>query len=202
MATIFYWLVGLRPDAGAFFIFVAFMILVGLCTSALFFFCSAIAPSMTTANTLASLVLLFVLLFNGVFIRGDQVPAVYAWIKEINYMAFANQGILYTQFRGLEVNCSQVYCDLQVLPGQVYGDVVLQALGISLDLNVGLYAVYSLVVLLVAHLLAFVAVTVCYTGFLPETYDRISLMIARKKEKKAAAEEPVAIRMEELDMIV
>ena len=68
LGTILYWMFGLKPDAGAFFIWIGFFMLLISVASALLLMGGALSPSTSVANSLVSVILLFVMVFNGTFV--------------------------------------------------------------------------------------------------------------------------------------
>lgn len=181
LGTILYWMVGLRPNAGAFFTFCGFVLLINACGAAMLYFSGAIAPSPSTANSMASLVLLFALVFNGFFIAYNSIPVWYRWIADINFMRFALSVMCFNQFVGQDYNCTP-----GVSPGCAYstGSQALIALGIPLDLEVWRMAIYVLIIWFIFHILAFLAVTFCYTGYASELRKGHQ---EKKKERKLTA---------------
>jgi ABC-type multidrug transport system ATPase subunit/ABC-type multidrug transport system permease subunit len=163
LSSILYWMFGLQPSATHFFTFLGFMVLTICCANSMMLLGGAIAPSPSVATSLVSLILLFVMLFNGFFITFTSIPPWYKWIAEINFMRFSISGLCWNEFHGQVYNCT---VGTNCLFGS--GDAVLLSLSIPVDLQLWRMAVYMLIVIFVFHILAFLAVTFCYTGALSE----------------------------------
>jgi len=174
LATILYWMFGLIPTVSNYFIFLGFMELTIFCASSMFLLGGAVSPSSSVAISLVAIILLFVMVFNGFFILLNSIPAWYRWIAEINFMRFSINALYWNEFHGQVYNCTVgIDCTFSS------GDAALTALGIPVNLELWRMAVYMMIVTLVFHILALVAVTFCYTGSFSENLSK-----QRKKKIK------------------
>lgn len=87
--SIVYWMIGLRPEAGAFFIFIVIIFVTSILAEAL-----AIAVSVVTgdAQAAAGIIPVFVilaLLFGGFFIGNSALPAWIGWGKWLSFVFYA-----------------------------------------------------------------------------------------------------------------
>lgn len=198
LSTILYWMYGLLPNVGNYFTWVGFFFIIINCGSSIMYCFSAIAPSPSVANSLVSVILLFVMIFNGFFIVYNSIPVWYRWIADINFMRFALNVFYFNEFH------NQVYnCTVGVDCFYTNGNDVLINLGVPLDLQVWRMAVYMLIVMLVFHCLAMIAITFCYTGAAGEIRDACKARKAGKEiEAEAAAAAAAAENEEKNDEVV
>ena len=101
--TIFYFMVGLTLDPPIrFAVFLGCTILTGCTGSAMLLALGSFAPDPATANTLVTLVFLFVMFLNGYF---SDSPVAWAWIETINFLRFMTNALMLNQFEGQVYNC-------------------------------------------------------------------------------------------------
>jgi hypothetical protein len=91
-----YGLVGLRPSAGAFFAHLFLTYLAVLVASSLGLFIGATFPATKRAQTVASVVMLSVMLTGGFYF--DETPAWLDWTKRTSFVNHAYAALLKTQF--------------------------------------------------------------------------------------------------------
>ena len=91
-----YGLVGLRPSAGAFFAHLLLTYLAVLVASSLGLFIGATFPATKRAQTVASVVMLSVMLTGGFYF--DETPAWLDWTKRTSFVNHAYAALLKTQF--------------------------------------------------------------------------------------------------------
>jgi hypothetical protein len=94
--AIAYGLVGLRPSAGAFFAHLFLTYLAVLVASSLGLFIGATFPATKRAQTVASVVMLSVMLTGGFYF--DETPAWLDWTKRTSFVNHAYAALLKTQF--------------------------------------------------------------------------------------------------------
>lgn len=94
--AIAYWLAGLRRDAAAFFAHVLLVYLAVLVASSLGLFVGATFPNTKQAQTVASVVMLAVMLTGGFYF--DETPRWLDWTKKTSFINHAYAALLKTQF--------------------------------------------------------------------------------------------------------
>ena len=94
--AIAYWLAGLRRDAAAFFAHVLLVYLAVLVASSLGLFVGATFPNTKQAQTVASVVMLSVMLTGGFYF--DETPRWLDWTKKTSFINHAYAALLKTQF--------------------------------------------------------------------------------------------------------
>eukprot|EP00667_Euglena_gracilis_P001974 EG_transcript_1975 len=105
-SSIFYWLVGLNPGVGQFFIFMAIIILLNVTACSLGIWISALAPSVSVALALAPAVMLPFILFGGFFSPGSALPVWCAWMRFVTFYYYAFGAAMKNEFTGETFTCS------------------------------------------------------------------------------------------------
>jgi hypothetical protein len=82
------------------------------------------------------------------------------WIAEINFLRFVNDAVFVSQFAGQIYNCTQTNTTSSCL--YPTGDAFLLSLGIDPNLNIGLFALYTLICMFVFHGIGFLCVHFFY----------------------------------------
>merc|ERR1719440_675336 len=80
-AAIIYFLAGLRPGAGHFFVFLGVLTLANQCAIALGMLLSAAIRSVEAAPKIAPAVVVLFLMFSGYFLNEGSIPAWLVWLK-------------------------------------------------------------------------------------------------------------------------
>lgn len=101
-----YWLVGLQPLAGKFFIFTAFMILCSLAATSLALAVSAICRTVDMSVTVLPLVLEICRLFGGFFLSPANLPNYFSWLDALSYVKYTYVGISQNELDGLTLTCT------------------------------------------------------------------------------------------------
>jgi len=98
--AIVYWIVGLNPNAGAFFIFCCILIVEGLAAQGLGIAVSAGSPNEKVALAIAPAVTVILILFGGFYINEDTIPVWLSWIKYLSHLFWAFMGLTINNFSG------------------------------------------------------------------------------------------------------
>ncbi|GAB4813264.1 hypothetical protein N2152v2_000310 [Parachlorella kessleri] len=96
---IVYWIVGLNPTAAAFFIFIAIIILEGLCGQALGVAVSAAVKSEKLAFAVAPALTVILMLCGGFFVNKDSIPIPIRYLTYISHLYWAFMGLVINDFR-------------------------------------------------------------------------------------------------------
>lgn len=105
-SVILYWLAGLRADAGAFFVFLAFILMATITNAAFFRLIAYISPNIDLAHTMSSVSLISMILYTGYLIPYSAMRGWFIWIYWINPLAYALGGLMMNEFRGLTFSCN------------------------------------------------------------------------------------------------
>ncbi|KAI9227529.1 MAG: ABC-2 type transporter-domain-containing protein [Piptocephalis tieghemiana] len=104
-SVILYFLAGLRPDAGAFFVFLAFILMATITNAAFFRLIAYISPNIDLAHTISAVSLISMILYTGYLIPYSAMRGWFIWIYWINPLAYALGGLMMNEFYGLTLHC-------------------------------------------------------------------------------------------------
>ncbi|KAI9095938.1 ABC-2 type transporter-domain-containing protein [Phlyctochytrium arcticum] len=100
-----YWMVGLRPDAGAFFTYILFLFATNQAFGGLVRIIASIAPDLEAANQINSVFLLFFILYTGYIIPYSSMKPWFIWVFWINPLAYGVKSLLENEFDGTNIDC-------------------------------------------------------------------------------------------------
>lgn len=125
---IIYWIVGLNPSAGAFFIFVCILIVEGLAAQGLGIAVSAGSRNEKVALALAPAVTVILILFGGFYVNEATIPVWLRWIKYLSHLYWAFMALTINDFAGR----TGWSCGANSAPGcTLTGDDILATLGFN-----------------------------------------------------------------------
>ncbi|KAJ3086461.1 ATP-binding cassette sub- G member 1 [Quaeritorhiza haematococci] len=116
--TIVYWMTGLQPLADKYFITMSFVVLGSLCGFALGIFFACTFANLTLALSVTPMIMLPLMLFSGLFVNQDAIPAYFNWIKYISPMKYVFEGSFKTEYTGLTL--PNPTDSNQTVPGESY----------------------------------------------------------------------------------
>eukprot|EP01102_Stenamoeba_stenopodia_P013098 TRINITY_DN41_c0_g1_i1.p1 TRINITY_DN41_c0_g1~~TRINITY_DN41_c0_g1_i1.p1 ORF type:complete len:626 (-),score=152.04 TRINITY_DN41_c0_g1_i1:84-1961(-) len=153
-AVISYWMVGLKADAGDFFIFLSALWMLSMTLSSFGLAISSLAKTAQIAVAISTVLMIFFMVFGGFFIAADNIPDYYIWIHYISPVTYGFSILLLSQVSSDEVyTCKEVFC--QYKTGQDIID------GLSIDVTIyqsflvliGLCLIYNLIAYLALRFL-------------------------------------------------
>jgi ATP-binding cassette subfamily G (WHITE) protein 2 len=104
-SCIVYWLIGLAPTAGQFFVFTAFMVLGSVAATSMALMVSALARTTDLAVTILPMSLEVFRLFGGFFLPPASLPNYYVWLDALSYVKYAYTAISQSQLSGMMFTC-------------------------------------------------------------------------------------------------
>jgi ABC-type multidrug transport system permease subunit len=96
--VILYYMVGLAPQAGYFFIFMGVIFLFNILMNEFLFFFATFAAAKASVQVAAACLVFFFMLFCGFIIVPDTIPDYYVWIYWYNPMAWAYRALVVNEF--------------------------------------------------------------------------------------------------------
>ncbi|CAF1042088.1 unnamed protein product [Adineta ricciae] len=102
---IVYFLIGLQPVAGKFFIFMLFIVLCSVTSTSLALMISAICRTTALSVTVLPMVLEVTRLFGGFFIAPSRVPGYLSWLDALSYIKYSFVGAALNELSGLKLSC-------------------------------------------------------------------------------------------------
>jgi len=92
-------------------------------------FIAAIVPTVAVGNFIGVIFMLFMMLFGGFLVNGDQMPVVLGWIRYISFFYYGYEGMILNELTDL-----YVLVDVPgIAPTTVTGSIFLTALGFGLN---------------------------------------------------------------------
>ncbi len=125
--SILYFIVGLNPGAGNFFVFLGALMLEASTAIALGLVVSAAAPTVEAAIDFGPLTLIISLLFGGFFINLQSLPVVAEWLPNLSFLRWTFGSLAVNEFKGETFTCE--YANVTMC--QTTGEQVLDRLGFS-----------------------------------------------------------------------
>lgn len=123
-SIIIYFLTGLRPEAGAFFTFLAIIFSLAMCMASVFRAIGAAFPTFDDATKLSGFWFGAVIIYTGFFIPKTQMHPWFVWIYWINPLAYGFEALLSNEFHGKIIDC----VNNNLIPnGFGYSDVAYQS---------------------------------------------------------------------------
>eukprot|EP00904_Undaria_pinnatifida_P003908 jgi/Undpi1/13518/HiC_scaffold_8.g03177.m1 len=104
-ATVIYWCVGLRPEAGAFFTYLLLFMGQVIVGQSIGLFISTAITDVFTAQSFSFVLVLTLMLFGGFYVNHDNVPEGLRWLKYISFLFYGFGGLLHNEFYGREFAC-------------------------------------------------------------------------------------------------
>nr|XP_054773565.1 broad substrate specificity ATP-binding cassette transporter ABCG2-like [Lytechinus pictus] len=100
-AAIYYWMIGFRAEAGAFFIFLLTLILVTFCGTALVFLISIKVGIVSVGLSLVAASNIIMFVFAGVVVNTSSIPDWLEWVKYFSIIRYSVNALSINEFKGL-----------------------------------------------------------------------------------------------------
>ena len=94
MGAIVYPMTGLIPDAPHFFTFMLVLVLFNMAAAAICLFIGIVCKDGSVANLVGSLVMLFSLLFAGLLLNHDAIPAAALWLQSLSIFHYGFESLI------------------------------------------------------------------------------------------------------------
>uniref|UniRef100_A0A8D0GJ19 ABC transporter domain-containing protein n=1 Tax=Sphenodon punctatus TaxID=8508 RepID=A0A8D0GJ19_SPHPU len=121
-SSISYFMMGLKPDAGSFFLYVITLGLTNLAAVSMAFLVSASVDTFAVANILIALPFVFMMVFGGFLVNLNSMLSWLAWIKWISIFKYGMDALTINELKG-----RVFYLNFTSVPGETY----MQQQGIS-----------------------------------------------------------------------
>jgi ABC-type multidrug transport system permease subunit len=124
LAAVTYYMIGYHPGLKHFLYYSMAMVLVGVVSTSMCLAISSSCPSLSMANLIAILILLFYLLFGGLLANKASIPSAIRWFKWLSFLNYAYEILMVNELSG-----TSIYFDPQdynVKPMNVNGEVFLK----------------------------------------------------------------------------
>ncbi|KAI9916477.1 hypothetical protein PsorP6_016802 [Peronosclerospora sorghi] len=97
--SIVYWMCGFVDSIGAFLLFLLLLCITNIAFTAFFFFLASAAPNFNVANPIASVSILFFILYGGFVITREQIPDYLIWLYWLNPIAWCVRALTVNQYK-------------------------------------------------------------------------------------------------------
>eukprot|EP01065_Artemidia_motanka_P044048 TRINITY_DN6212_c0_g1_i1.p1 TRINITY_DN6212_c0_g1~~TRINITY_DN6212_c0_g1_i1.p1 ORF type:complete len:1335 (+),score=424.94 TRINITY_DN6212_c0_g1_i1:69-4073(+) len=104
-ASIIYWMVGFRPNAGHFFFFVFVFAAANLAIGGMIRFWALVAPDTALAQTACGGSVVLFSFFSGFMLRASQIPVWWKWAYHASPFSYSFRALLINEFYGLDLYC-------------------------------------------------------------------------------------------------
>lgn len=155
LATIQYFLMGLRDGYQYYLVFAGLIVLENQCAIALGMLISASISNVEAAPKVAPAVVILFLMFSGFFLNDDSVPDWLSWLKYISFLRYTFQALAVNEFRGAQFDCDHTRNATICLDG----DDWLRSLNFH-DVSIGANVAYVLTLIVAFNAIAYYAVLV------------------------------------------
>jgi len=155
-AIIIYFSVGLRREAGAFFVYLALSLSTVFAGQSIGLIISLAVPDFALANCISFVAVLLIMLFGGFYVGVERIPEWLAWFRYLSFVFWGYSGMIINEFGNNEIPCDQAS------PGEygeacpIDGDLVVKSMGYG-DLSVGLCVGMLLLISFSMRFLGYVA---------------------------------------------
>ncbi|UIZ22400.1 hypothetical protein KXD40_005058 [Peronospora effusa] len=126
-ASIFYWIMGLQASTARFLLFSLTLVLFNVAAGAICLLVGVLSRRVGSANLIATVVLLVMLLFGGFLLNSQTMPSSVGWLKHLSIFSYAFEILMTNELKGLILKF-----DAPGYPAvPVYGEVYLKTLGMD-----------------------------------------------------------------------
>ncbi|KAK8237745.1 ATP-binding cassette sub-family G member 2 [Phyllosticta capitalensis] len=116
MGAIVYPMTGLIPDAAEFWKFMLFLVLFNLAAANICLFIGIVFKNQGVANLIATLVMLFSLLFGGFLLNHETIPKAALWLQTLSIFHYGFEGLIVNEVKYLSLVDHKYGLDIEV-PG-------------------------------------------------------------------------------------
>ncbi|EGF77988.1 hypothetical protein BATDEDRAFT_13539 [Batrachochytrium dendrobatidis JAM81] len=126
LGLICYHMIGLRPDTFLLLRFLLVLVLFNLTAAAACLAISIIFKDVAVASLIATLVMLFEMLFGGLLLNKSSIPPAFQWMQRISFFNYAFEALVVNEVNGLSLLEEKFGLKIDVP-----GSVILQAFGLD-----------------------------------------------------------------------
>jgi ABC-type multidrug transport system permease subunit len=116
LGAIIYPMTGLVADAPHFFVFLLVLVLFNLAAAAICLFIGIVCKDGSVANLIGSLVMLFSLLFAGLLLNHNAIPAAAVWLQYLSIFHYAFEALIVNEVKYLTLIDKKYGLDITI-PG-------------------------------------------------------------------------------------
>ncbi|KAI9492910.1 P-loop containing nucleoside triphosphate hydrolase protein [Zychaea mexicana] len=117
MGSLSYYMVGLNPALPVFGKFLLVLVLFNLAAAGVCLCFATAFKNVSAANLLASLVMLFSMLFGGFLLNKDHIPGILNWLKYLSFFNYGYEALIVNELKDITLRDKSI-ADIQI-PGPV-----------------------------------------------------------------------------------
>ncbi|KAG0190293.1 hypothetical protein DFQ28_002243 [Apophysomyces sp. BC1034] len=117
MGSVCYYMIGLNPSITVFGKFLLVLILFNLAAAGLCLCFATAFKSVSAANLLANLVILFSMLFGGFLLNKDHIPVFLSWLKYLSFFNYGYEALIVNELKDITLRDKSI-ADIQI-PGPI-----------------------------------------------------------------------------------
>ena len=140
VSSVIYVMVGLKQTVGAYLLTMSLVLIVCFTAASLGLFLGAWFLNLKRAQSMATVLMLTIMLTGGFFVR--DIPVWLSWISYLSYIQYAWDALINIHLKGRVPECQDNACDDSLLAQVRYDDVGVQFGILMLMLTVLRFAVY------------------------------------------------------------
>ena len=151
LGSIIYPMTGLVPEFGHFFTFILVLVLFNLAAAAICLFIGIVCKDGGVANLIGSLVMLFSLLFAGLLLNHDAIPASAVWLQWLSIFHYAFESLIVNEVSHLTLIDEKYGLNITVPGGAILSSFGFNNAAMWPDIiNLGVFAAVFVVLAYVA----------------------------------------------------
>lgn len=129
LGAIPYYMINLHHGISHFFVLISVLVLLSIVAVSLCFALSTIAPTVSFANLLGIIFMLFNMLFGGFLINKSNIPKFISWIQYTSFLNYAYEILCVNEFVGVTIDFDPV--DVPVGKTSLMGIIILEQFDMS-----------------------------------------------------------------------
>ncbi|CAO3587711.1 unnamed protein product [Absidia cylindrospora] len=117
MGSVMYFMIGLNPTMSVFLKFLLVLVLFNLAAAGLCLCFACLCKSVSVANLLANLTMLFSMLFGGFLLNKEHIPAVLSWLQYLSFFNYGYEALIVNELKDITLR-DKTIADIQI-PGPI-----------------------------------------------------------------------------------
>jgi len=105
-AVLTYYMYGLRNDFEHLLTYCFVSVITVMTASSILMWVSSLAKNFEQSNQLMMPILLPCMFFSGFFIEESQIPAMWAWVPDVNFLYYSTNYAIVSEIQGVEGGCA------------------------------------------------------------------------------------------------
>lgn len=178
-AVLTYYLYGLQNDLEHMLMYLFISVITVMTASSILMWVSSLAKNFEQSNQLLMPILLPCMFFSGFFISEDMIPAMWAWVPDVNFLYYSTNFAIVNEIQGVEGGCGQALASLCGPTGEETTDttevlteeeeleqcnLMLRSMGFDPDMAFSSFLSCHIWTNVLFRLMAYLGLRFCWTG--------------------------------------